>query len=129
MQELWDDKSFRLGAHGIKNHRGDIEYSRTVMNGIFTKGLITSQHQIGQTDLKYTVKVQGYNPTATGDEYVLPEYVLGYVPQDEVVGTKEYFRNRQIIFNTEKKRAKYKYFFENGSKGKRIEFEERGIEE
>lgn len=62
MQELWDDKSFRLGAHGLKNHRGDIEYSRTVMKGIFTKGLMTSQHQIGQTDLKFTVKVQGYNP-------------------------------------------------------------------
>lgn len=71
----------------------------------------------------------GNNPTVTGEEYVLPEYVLGYVPQDKVVGTEEYFHNRQIIFNTEKKRAKYKYFFENGSEGKRIEFEERGIEE
>ena len=68
------------------------------------------------------------NPKATGNEYVLPEYVLGFVPQNYTIdGEDEYFNNRHIIYNQEENRAKYQYFFKNGTKGILINSDEREI--
>lgn len=69
----------------------------------------------------------GNNSKAIGQEFVLPEYVLGYVPQDEACETEEYFNNRYIIFNKEEKKAKYQYFFENGEKGKLMDCEVKEV--
>ena len=167
MQELWEDNTIRLGAHGLKGAYTQ-EERRSIMNNIFTQGLRTSQQQIGSTDLRFTTNVQGYNPNANfleflnyayqeggfillaipeecfdehskkpiwggnspkaiGQEFVLPEYVLGYVPQDETIGTEEYYHNRHIIYNREQNRTKYKYFFKNGLEGKSMDCEAKEI--
>ena len=60
----------------------------------------------------------GISPKAIGEEYVLPEYIIGYVPQHKDKKSEEYYSSRHIEYNQERDRVKYKYFFEEGSQGK-----------
>ena len=154
LQTLWEDKNIRVGVHGMFGSP-DLQERRELVNTIFKEGLRTSQQQIGITDLRFTAKVQDYdpsfsfldtidytdgtggfiilaipekcfekdstmpiwggnNPEAMGQEFVLPEYVLGYVPQDEKYRSDEYFNNRKIIYNEEIDKKTYNYFFKNG---------------
>ena len=66
----------------------------------------------------------GNNPEAIGQEFVLPEYVLGYVPHDEKFRTEEYFNNRKIVYNDLTNKNTYKYFFKNGGNSELMELSE-----
>ena len=57
LQELWEDKTVRIGVHGLKidcNNTDDIK-------SFFTKGIRTSNQQIGMTKLNRTTLVQDYS--------------------------------------------------------------------
>ena len=48
----------------------------------------------------------GISPKAIGEEYVLPEYIIGYVPQHKDKSSEEYYSNRHIEYNQERDRVK-----------------------
>ena len=61
MQELWEDKTIRLGVHGLREGGYQPENQNDTVRKIFKEGLRTSQQQKGTTDLKFTTLVQGNN--------------------------------------------------------------------
>ena len=56
LQKLWEDKTVRIGVHGLKKDCDDKENIKS----FFTKGIRTSNQQIGMTKLNRTTVVQDY---------------------------------------------------------------------